>query len=223
MKERPIRKRTSPVPKTAKSETNASVNYFRGRILLKDFYLIHELKYQHEQEGNIQMPDNSFLALVPYFETEGLTAAAEFLTFTKDGILLTGLENVYLHNSREKLALFYLILSYECNKAIRLTNLMRDELYSIKKMVDLVDWISNYKNEKDIRRILEKSTSHITITPAPLPLIPNEKHLTATELATMLGVSTKTISRNPDQFPSILMGKRKYYLYSECYKHNERK
>ena len=223
MKERPIRKRTSPVPKTAINETNASVYCFRGRIILKDLYLKLELIYDHEQEGDFQMPDVSFLALVPHFVTDGLAAAGELLTFTNEGILLKGVEDVYSHKSREKLAMFYLILNYECNKPIQMNTLIRDELYSIQTMLQLVDWVNNFKSEKDIRRILEKNASASAITPTPLPLIPNEKHLTATEIATMLGVSPKTISRNPDQFPSILMGKRKFYLYSECYKRNKQK
>lgn len=223
MKDRPIRKRTSPVPKTAINETNSSVYCYRGRIILKDLYLKLELIYDHEQEGDFQMPEEQFLSLIPYFENEGLTVVQEFITFNVDGILLQGCENVLAHDSREKLALFYLILSFECRKPIQMTLLLKGELLGLKKLSDLVDWISNYKSEKDMRRILENKASSNVIKSTPLPNIPNEKFLTATELATLLNVNPKTIYRNPSQFPSILMGKRKYYLYSEFIKQNERK
>jgi hypothetical protein len=185
---------------------------FRGRLILKNIYLTYHFSTEKELKTGMQMPEDYFLAIIPFLEEEGLDAAHEYLSFSAAGIAIKGFEGGYSHYSREKLALLYIIINYELGRKLQINALIKDELIGIKSMADLVDWVSNYQNEKDMQRILEKDNlSTATARPHKSNPISPDDLLTRKELASKLNISTRTISRHPDKFVPILIGKRYHY------------
>lgn len=194
--------------------SNQSALLFKARTILKRVYLDYQLCYEEEMTSGIEMPDDNLLLVLPRLESEGLTAAAEFLSFSTVGICVNNVEGGYSHASREKLALLFIICNAELDKPLSPQFLVMDELKGIKKMSDLVDWISNIQNEKDLRRILEREQTPAPIRPKPVPL--EEPLLSKKQLAAILQISTKTIDRHPQQFKPTTLGCRKFYKPSEC-------
>jgi hypothetical protein len=193
-----------------------SANVFKGRIILKDVYQNQNLCSDEELDGVIEMPENAFLAIIPYFKEEGLDAAHEYLKFSNAGIGIRSCEGGYSHHSREKLAILYLIIQFEIERPLAINALMRDELLCIRKMVDLVNWINNLQNEKDMQAIFEKTAVKAYAAPKPNPAL-LEEMLNISDLSKRLKISTRTIARYKDQFKPISIGKRNYYLLSECF------
>lgn len=185
---------------------------FKGRAILKSIYLKYELCYPEEKETGIETPEDSFLAVLPRLESEGLSATSEFLSFSAAGICVNNVEGGYDHASREKLAILFIICNAELEKPLSSQFLIKDELKGIKKMSELVDWISNMQNEKDVRRVLEKEHSPKQPTPQKL----EEPLLGKQQLSAKLGISPRTIDRHPLQFKPIMLGDRKFFKLSEC-------
>lgn len=201
---------------TAEQEAiTLSTLVFKGRIILKEVYHDQHLCAPEELEGVIEMPENAFLAIIPHFKEEGLDAAHEYLQFSSAGIGFKNCEGGFAHHSREKLAILYLIIQFEFDRKMPFNALMRDELLSIRKMVDLVDWIANLQSEKDMQAILEKTAIKEFTQPHASPIM-KEKLLTSKELAAKLNISIRTFARCKDQFKSYPIGKRNHYLLSEC-------
>jgi len=153
-----------------------------------------------------------------YQAERGINAIPQHLHFSKVGISINQSEAGYAHNSREKLAILYFIINYELSKPIVINPIIRDELIQITRISELVDWISNLQQEKDVMRILEGK-----FIPKPevrhqvfYPSVPEEELISVKELAQKLGISEKTINRNPQQFPIHKMGCQNYYYFSEC-------
>lgn len=194
--------------------SNQSALVFRGRSILKKTYLNYRLLEDDEIKLGIKMPEDNFLLILPRIEAEGLSAAPDFLQFTKAGISISGCEGGYDHASREKLALLFILCNAELEKPLVNQFLILDELKGIKKMSDLADWISNIKSEKDVRMILERE--HAPEKPSPRRAEPQERLLGKQQLSAILGISPRTIDRNSDQFYPIMQGKRKFYKLSEC-------
>nr|WP_294899389.1 hypothetical protein [uncultured Pedobacter sp.] len=194
--------------------SNQSALVFKGRAILKNIYLQYNLLSEEEERSGIQMPEDSFLMVVPRLESEGLDATAEFLTFTKSGISINSVEGGYDHASREKLALLFIICNAEMEKPLNGQFLVKDELKSIKKMSQLAEWISNMQHEKDVRRVLEREHAPKPMRTERIPV--EDKLLSKKELAGLLSISTKTIDRHPKQFIPIKIGDRNFYKYSEC-------
>lgn len=201
-----------------KERNRKSAMVFMGRILLVGFYQSNGLTTAYEDQNGIDIPDKELLMLLPEFMERGLDAASDYLTFTSAGINIGINEAGYGHQSREKLALLCFIIFFEIGRDIQISKILKDELIRIKRMSELVDWISNLKTDKNVYRFLETKQQDYII-PQPLPLqaaIPSEKSLTIKELAAELGISDKTIRRNPNQFKPHHLGVRKFYYLSEC-------
>lgn len=199
------------------SRLNETALVFKGRFQLKEAYLYLHLCTEEELEQIIKMPSNDILRVIPLLKEQGLTAAQHYLNFKKEGLSFFGSEELFSHQSREKLAILYLILKFELNRNFHLSLILRDELLSITKMSELVNWIANLQNEKDIRQILEKDRPVSRLEVVKVPEIkPNEAFLSAKELSSQLNISTKTITRHPEQFKGHWIGKRKYYYLTEC-------
>ncbi|WP_017259108.1 hypothetical protein [Pedobacter arcticus] len=194
--------------------SSQSALLFKARSILKSIYLKYQLCYDEEISSGIEMPEDSFLLVLPRLESEGLTAAADFLTFSPAGICVNNVEGGYEHASREKLALLFIICNAELAKPLIRQFLVEDELKGIKKLSDLVNWISNMQNEKDVRRVLEREQPALAVRPQPLPL--EEPLLSKKQLAAVLRISTKTIDRHPHQFKPTTLGCRNFYKHSEC-------
>lgn len=194
--------------------SNQSALLFRARAILKTTYVKYNLLTEEEKHSGIAMPEDSFLLVIPRLEAEGLDVAPEFLTFTSSGISVNNIEGGYSHCSREKLALLFIICNAELEKPLAGPFLIKDELKSIKKMSDLVDFISNMQSEKDVRRVLEREDRKTT--DRAIHTKTEEPYLTTQELAHKLSVSTKTILRHPEQFKPIILGSRNFFKLSDC-------
>jgi hypothetical protein len=198
--------------------TKKSAMIFKGRLLLKTFYLEHALLDQQEINSESDIQDESLFYLIAEFKERGLDAAADYLKFSTAGIILTNQEGGYGHLSREKLAIFYFIISFELGKPLLINPLIKSELLFIKTLSNLVTWITSLKQNKDIQSILERKAL-IALQPLqapPMPSIPNEALMTTSELADALKISERTIRRNPTVFKPHFLGARKYYYLSEC-------
>lgn len=201
--------------------TKKSAMIFKGRLLLKNFYLDHALLDDKEMSNETDIQDESLFYLIAEFKERGLDAAADYLRFSPAGIVLTNQEAGYGHLSREKLAIFYFIISFELGKPLPITPLIKSELLLIKTLSNLVTWITSLKQNKDIQSILERKAAIALQAPQapPMPSIPNEALITTTELADALNISERTIRRNPEIFKPHFLGARKYYYLSECKPH----
>lgn len=193
--------------------SSQSALLFRARAILKNTYLQYNLLTEEEKQTGIVMPEDSFLLVVPRLETEGLNAAAEFLTFTSSGISVNNTEGGYSHCSREKLALLFIICNAELEKPLAGQFLIIDELKGIKKMSELVDWISNMQNEKDVRRVLERENKSEQ-RPIKTKAL-EEELLSKKELADRLRISTKTIDRHKAKHRYVEIGDRNFFKYSD--------
>lgn len=204
-------------------ERKQSTIIFKGRIQLKEIYADLHLFTDDELENGIQMPSDELLCVIPLFSEQGLDAAEEYIFCMAEGIKIFGMDEIYSHQSREKLAIFYLIISFELKRKFNINFILRDELIAITKLSQLVNWISDLQSENDVRKILEKERSTNALMRVKVPEIkPAEKLLNTKELSSEIGVSEKTIGRHPAQFKVHWMGGRKFYYLSECFTYQKK-
>lgn len=195
-------------------ESHLSALAINGRVLLKGFYMRYQLLRENEEEKGIENPDYSFLQVLPALHTVGLKAAHTYLVFSADGIAIADCEGLYAHNSREKFALLYLIMQFEIGKRFTLNVVIRDELIQIKRLNDLVFWINLYNNDKDFKNRLEKKIRFKPTFDRPLKLkneVKEAKYLDQNGIAKYYGVCARTIQRNSEKYPFIMVGRCKKY------------